>query len=212
MGSEPRRLSAMRDLPETYSPIWRLDLTKNPRAALALNLISLPLFALFGCVFSFISYLTRPDILSRLHGALLLGWPISVLLTFLGAVIGIMILHEAIHGAFFWVYTRSRPVFGLRLLFAYAGAPEWHIPRDAYAVIGLAPIVLISVAGLIVIPFVSLAAAQFTLLIITVNASGAVGDLYVVGKTMRQARTVLIQDTGAGFTMFGEVESAGVLK
>ncbi len=201
-----RGLSSTRTLPPLYASIWALDLTKSPRAALALNLVSLPLFALFTCVFGLISSIFHPGMLTSLPAVLFSSHSTFVLLSFLLAVLGIMILHEAIHGAFFWIYTHARPVFGMRILFAYAGAPEWYIPRDKYSVIGLAPFTLISLAGLIAIPFLPLVTAQFILLTITVNAAGAVGDLYVVAKILRQSPTILIQDTGAGFTVFGEIQ------
>ncbi len=205
MESERPGLSATQTLPPTYAPIWGLDLARSPRAALVLNLVSLPLFVLSACVFGLFSSLFKPGILTNLHVVLSSLQNSFSLLLFLAAVIFLMILHEAIHGVFFWVYTHTRPVFGLRMLLAYAGAPDWYIPRDKYNIIGLAPFVLISIFGLIVIPFVSMFVAQFVLLLITVNAAGAVGDLYVVGKTLRQPPTVLIQDTGAGFTMFGKI-------
>ncbi len=207
MGPEPRGLRSTQTLPRSYAPIWALDLTRNPKTALVLNLISLPLFVLFACVFGFVSSFSKPEISIDLHVVLLPLRNDLFLLFLLAAIVSIMILHEAVHGFFFWVYTHAKPRFGLRILFAYAGAPGWYIPRNEYSIIGLAPLLLISVAGLILIPFVPLPTARFILLLITVNAAGAVGDLYIVGKTLRQPRTVLIQDTGAGFTMFGETKS-----
>ena len=67
--------------------------------------------------------------------------------------------YEAVHGLFFWLFTRSGPVFRLRLLYASAGAPEWYLPCRQHMVVGVAPLVVITVLGIIV-----LAVAPFGLL------------------------------------------------
>ncbi len=208
MGFRSERLKPSRDLPVSHSKIWGLDLARNQKAAVALNIAAFPMFAIFGWIFLNVASSLRPEVVSRSYLAQITPHPFVFLLIFFVVIIGIMLIHEAIHGAFFWIFTRSKPIFGLQLLFAYAGAPEWYIPRNQYAVIGLAPLVLITIAGFIVIILAPLSAGQLALIGITMNASGAVGDLYVSGKVMGQARNVLIQDTGVGFTMFGQLDSA----
>lgn len=212
MGFESERLASTRTLPPSYTAIWGLDLLKDQRAAVLLNVAALPLFALSGWIFSLIASTFKPEIIHKLYIVQLAAQSLGFFLALVGTIVGIVLVHEAIHGIFFWIYTRSRPVFGLKLLFAYAGAPAWYIPRDQYAIIGLAPLIIITVAGLVLTPFLSLPIGQLTLLVITVNAAGAVGDLYVVSKTLCQSRDVLVCDTGVGFTMFGEVKSSVAMK
>jgi hypothetical protein len=208
MGFNSGRLSPRRDLPGSHYTTWELDLAKNQKAAIVLNVAALPLFALFGWIFVKLASFIRPEIMSRLYLTPVTAHPIVFFLIFLVVVVGIMFIHEAIHGAFFWMFTRSKPIFGLKLLFAYAGAPEWYIPRNQYAAIGLAPLLLITIAGFLVIFLAPLSVGQLALFGITMNASGAVGDLYVSGKVMCQSRDVLIQDTGVGFTMFSQLDTA----
>lgn len=208
MGFKSERLEPRRDLPVSHSKIWGLDLAKNQKAAVVLNLAAFPMFIVFGWIFLNVASSLRPEILGRLYFAQTTPHPYIFFIIFSVVIIGIMFIHEVIHGAFFWIFTRSKPIFGLKLLFAYAGAPEWYIPRNQYAIIGLAPLVLITIAGFLVIILAPPSVGQLALFGITMNASGAVGDLYVSGKVMGEPRNVLIQDTGVGFTMFSELDSA----
>jgi hypothetical protein len=208
MGFESGSIKPRRDLPTSYTEVWGLDLTKNHRAAVGLNIAAFPLFFVFGWSFVEIASFFRPGIANRLHFGQLASQPLLFFLIFFIVVVGLMVLHEAIHGAFFWAFTRSKPIFGLKLLFAYAGAPEWYIPRNQYAFIGLAPLLFITILGFLVILSAPLLAGQMALFGITMNAAGAVGDLYVSGKVMCQSRDVLIQDTGVGFTMFAKLGNA----
>lgn len=202
MGIRSAGLKARRDLPASYSISWELDLTRNQKAAIALNLAGLPLFALFGWVFLKAAALLHPAIGTRLFVGQITPYPFVFFLIVFAVVVGTMIIHEAIHGAFFWLFTRSRPAFGMKLLFAYAGAPEWYLPRNQYALTGIAPFVFITLFGFVVIAVAPLAAGQLALFGITMNAAGAVGDFYVSAKVMLHSRDVLIRDTGVGFTLF----------
>jgi hypothetical protein len=196
-------LKSTRILPDSYEQLWGLDLSRDRKAALLLNLAAIPLFLLSGWLFTEIAVRLRPEIL---NGGLLRQYAIHPLAGFcllLVTVVVFMAVHEAVHGLFFWLFTRSKPVFGLKLLFAYAGAPDWYIPGNQYALIGLAPLVSMSIVGLAILPVVSVLAGQLLLFGTVLNASGAVGDLYVSVKVMRQSRSILVRDTGVGFTVFG---------
>lgn len=193
-------------LPESHREFGSLDLARNTRVALVLNLVALPLFLVFGWSFMKVAQLLRPDIVSRFHYLNLSLSPIASFLLFVGIILGMMVIHEVVHGLFFWLFTGSRPVFGLKLLFAYAGAPGWYIPRNQYIVVGLAPLVLITAAGFFLIVLITLPLAQLFLFGITMNASGAVGDLYVSAWVLLRSPEALIEDTGVGFSIYERKE------
>lgn len=201
-----RGLRATQVLPESHQEFGNLDLSRNTRVALMLNLAALPLFLVCGWTFIKVGQLLRPEIVSRFHYLNLSLSPISSFLLFVGVVLGMMVIHEGIHGLFFWIFTHSRPVFGLKLLFAYAGAPGWYIPRNQYIVVGLAPLVLMTAAGFFLIVLMTLPLAQLFLFGITMNASGAVGDLYVSTWVFLRSPAAFIEDTGVGFTIFERKE------
>jgi hypothetical protein len=69
---------------------------------------------------------------------------------------------------------------------------------------GLAPLLLISVSGFLVIPLTPLYVAQPLLLGMVMNAAGAIGDIYVCFKVLRLPPDVLIRDTGFVFDVYGK--------
>ncbi|MCP4541758.1 MAG: DUF3267 domain-containing protein [Chloroflexi bacterium] len=114
-----------------------------------------------------------------------------------------VILHEAAHGIFFWYFTRERPVFGLELPFAaYAAAPDWYLPRRQHLVVGLAPFVLLTLIGVVLLPIVPAFVVPVLLLIIVTNAAGSTGDFVMVIWMLVQPRNMLVQDTGVAITIY----------
>ncbi len=203
MDIRPGRIACTRLLPDSYKRIWGLDLSRDRTTAIVLNLVSLPLFAAAGALFLLIASFLRPDIVSLGLIRKLSVRPLTLYINFITVIVFVTVLHEAIHGLFFWIFTRSRPVFGVKLLFAYAGAPEWYLPRRQYAVVGAAPLVLISLAGFFAIPWTPVEVGQLMLFGMVMNAAGAIGDIYVCARMLWFPADVLVQDTGFVFEVYG---------
>lgn len=111
----------------------------------------------------------------------------------------ILPVHEAIHGLAF-AFWGGRPSFGAKLPLAlYCGAREQLFRRNHYLVVGLAPLVIITLAG-ILFTLLRPSLASYTLLATSGNISGACGDLMVAARLLRQSPDVLIEDTDAGYT------------
>jgi hypothetical protein len=120
-----------------------------------------------------------------------------LVLTFL-----MIVVHELIHGLFFWLFTRERPTFGFKGAYAYAAAPDWYMPRNQYAIVGLAPLVLMTLAGLVLLPVIPVWAIPALLFVVVTNAAGAVGDIAVVGWLLLQPRATLVNDIGDAVTLY----------
>ncbi len=193
---------ATKTLPHDYSYNETLDLSKDKRLLLLLNIGAIGLIFIFGWLFLEIAGHLHPGwnwgLVIRGNGIQILLW--LILLT--AAYIGILILHELIHGLFFWFITHERPKFGFKIIYAYAAAPDWYILRNPYLVVGLAPLVLITLFGIFLIPAASPSLLVVLLFAITMNASGAVGDIYVVGLLLTYPSTTFIQDRGDIFMVF----------
>lgn len=188
-------------LPPDYEMRGEIDLSQNKRLALLLNLIGTILIFVFGAFFGWLTLLLRPD--------LVFSWEVegtSQLLTFALVLIGLTVaqvtLHELLHGLFFWLATRSRPRYGFKGLYAYAAAPEWYLPRNRYLVVGLAPVVGMSLVGLLFISFVPQGLVLLLLYVIVVNAAGSIGDLLVAGWLLFKPTTTLIQDGGDAIAIY----------
>ena len=183
------------ELPEGYHLRATLDLAKNRTARVLLTLAGLLCFPAFGLAFTVAAVALRHDIASSNVtiglGGLLVGLAVLVAVALL-----VMIVHEAVHGLIFWLLTGARPTFGLGWTYAYTAAPSWYLPRGRFALIALAPLVLLTALGLALLPVVPLALVPLLVLALTLNAAGAVGDLALAGMLLAQPRGVLARDTG----------------
>ncbi|MBN2501314.1 MAG: DUF3267 domain-containing protein [Anaerolineales bacterium] len=193
-------MNPTKTLPEAYQQLYSLDLSKNILALIALNAAALPIFFIAGWVFIRLSIWLRP---AYWQGGEILALGLGELIGVLIAIVLMLVIHEAIHGIFFWIFTKERPRFGFHGLYAYAAAPDWYLPRNKYLVVGLAPLVLISVVGVLVMPITPLVAfpALFTLLVL--NAAGAIGDIYVTLRLLFGPEDVFVNDHGDKFAVFG---------
>jgi hypothetical protein len=191
-------------LPEGYSQAGILDLSSNRPVLIWLNIAGLGLFFLFGWIFLQILIMLRP--LDVSEGLVVnLSNPVSIVLScivFILLNILMIILHEAAHGVFFWAFTRSCPEFAFRGLYAYAALPDWYLPRNMYLVTCLAPLVLISLAGILLLVFVPSKFFWSILVLMTLNASGAAGDFLVAAWLLLQPPTCLANDRGDAFSLF----------
>ncbi len=132
-----------------------------------------------------------------------LNWPRVLLVVGANVLAYLLMLaaHEGIHGLAFATFG-GRPSFGARLPFAlYCGAPNQLFTRNAYMAVGLAPLVLISLGGIVLIVLAPTIAPYLQLALIG-NFSGAAGDLWAVRVLLRQPPAVLVQDTATGFEIY----------
>ena len=190
--------SATRDLPPTYQQSRTLDLASRPGLMILLNLLGLLLFFAFGLAFLLLAGAIYPGVKFGISSFS----AVSGVLAFLLGYAGVLVLHELVHGLFFVIFTRSRPHFGLKQMYAYACAPDWYIPRNQFLVVGLAPFILITLGGFVLLPLASVNLATFMLFAMAVNASGAIGDLYTVVWILRFPANAFVCDHGEKFTIY----------
>jgi hypothetical protein len=166
----------------------------QPLASLSLLLFGIS--AVFFVALNIAAYEVRFHTLTGHTSVLsILIW---IVINILGYVI-ILPLHEVIHGLVFALWG-GKPFFGAKLPFAlYCGAKKQLFRRNQYLVVGLAPLVVITLAG-IVLTLLAPGLAAYTLLATTGNFSGAAGDIWVARRIVRQPRAILVEDTETGYT------------
>jgi len=191
-------MNATNQLPGNYHEHLSINLMTQNRLLLALNFVALILFVISGWLLIVVVKTIRPNLLFNQSHAVTFTSVLWVLVTYALVIL----LHELIHGLVFWLVTRHRPSFGFKVVYAYAAAPEWYIPRNPYLLIGLAPLLVITLVGLILIPFIQANMLLLLWFAITANASGAVGDLYVVWTVLRLPANTLVQDCGDSFSIY----------
>lgn len=208
-------MRASKTLPISYKKARTLDITKDSRLMAVMILGGFILLAGAGLLFFRAAFWLRPaDSLASIEmfsirSIVDLGIFVAIFVaTLVGLTAAYIGLHEAVHGAFFWIFTGARPRFAVYWTHAYAAAPEWYIPRIPFLITTLAPLVFISLAGLFVLRY----APQSWLLpawyILTMNVSGAIGDLLVAYLLLRMPPTGLVQDCGDVITFYLPDESS----
>jgi hypothetical protein len=191
-------MKATKTLPETYTLAWEANVEKDKRLMWALQLLAIPWALVVLFLLGIYTYWFRPDVVFAPQ----IIFPFWAILAILAVTVLTLILHELVHGVLFWLYTRERPKFGFKLLYAYAAAPGWYFNTNIYWQIGLGPLVLLSLAGLVVLLFIPLAWLPYLLLGIFLNAAGSIGDLYIVTRLAFEPAGTLVLDEGAGFRVF----------
>jgi hypothetical protein len=195
-------MHAIKTLPSDYHSHKILDLS-NSRTMFWLNLAALPLLFLFGWIFARIFILisnTNPfpnGFWGLVTSYSLVDWialPISIAL--------MLVFHELVHGMFFWLFTQERPKFALKSGYAFAAAPEWYLPRLQYVLVGLSPLLVISILTVILAAFFPAHLISYLLFVATFNAAGALGDMIVVTWVLRQPDSTFIMDHGDKFLSF----------
>jgi hypothetical protein len=190
-------------LPSDYTLRWSFNMKRDVKVAVIMQAAGLVLLFAFGWLFVAIAAQiwnlrkapTYSFDLQQNSGQL-----IAVLL---GGFVFIILLHELIHGIFFQIFSRALPKYGIGWGYAYAAAPDWYFPRNQYLVIGLAPLIGISVIG-VALMFVAPSAWIWALVyMLTINASGAVGDIWIVARIARENADVYVRDLGDGFEVYG---------
>ncbi|UCG24245.1 MAG: DUF3267 domain-containing protein [Chloroflexota bacterium] len=187
-----------KDLSAEYVYTSNLDLGER-KNALALNLAGLALLFVFGWLFVQLAAAIRPEISAAGFFDVIQGLELLYLVVGLFVV---LILHELLHGLFFWIYTRERPEFGFRVVYAYASAPGWYLPRNQFIVAGLAPIVGITLLGLFLLLLVPESLVAELLALMAFNAAASIGDLVVAGWLLRKPKTTMACDSGPEITVY----------
>lgn len=193
-------MRATAQLPENYQVAGHLNLATR-KAVLILNGLSLPLLFVFGGLFGWVSLRFNAG-LRQGQATFTTGQTLGLLLGLLLTIGVFLILHEGLHGLFFWVYTHQRPKFAFKVGYAYAAAPGWYLPRNQYLIVGLAPVVLLSAAGLPFCAWLPPWAALVLFGAVVINAAGSIGDLVVVTWVMARPANTLVQDTGDQYEVY----------
>ncbi len=160
-----------------------------------LSLLMLVAGSVFFGLLNISAYLWQTHVANgRITGWGLITWIVTNLVSYLL----ILPLHELLHGAAF-AFWGGKPYYGAKLPFAlYCSAKNQLFRRNQYIVMGLAPLVVITLAG-IIFTLLSPALASYAIFATVGNFSGAAGDIWTVTRLLRQPGHVLVEDTETGF-------------
>jgi hypothetical protein len=183
----------MTTLPNGYREVRRVDLMRNRKEAIIINLLALAIAGVVAVLgFVFCPPFTEVEI--GIHS--IVGMVLMV-----GGVILYMVLHELIHGVFMKSFSGMKPRYGFTGLYAYAGS-DALFGRTQYLVIAFAPVVILGVVLAVLTAAFYETAFWYLYIIQIVNLSGAAGDLYVGFLIARSNKDVMVRDTGTDMTFY----------
>lgn len=200
-------MHATKSIPSNYHSHKILDLS-NSRTMFLLNLAAVPLLFLFGWIFArIIIYVSITNPFPNGFWGLFTSYSVLDWIALPISIAIMLVFHELIHGLFFWLFTQERPRFALKSGYAFAAAPDWYLPRSEYVLVGISPLVVISILSIVFAAFLPPHLSSYLLFVATFNAAGALGDMIVVAWVLRQPDTTFIMDHGDKFLTFTPTEN-----
>lgn len=191
-------------LSENYREVLYWKLSDHKVLLLVLNLAGGLLIGVAAAMFIAWAYLWHPN---NLREGTFSGWLV------IGPVIGIVLtiaLHELTHGLALRGYG-ARPQYGVlwKEMMFYATAPGYAFSRNAYLVIALAPLVVLSVVGMLLLLFPLPGWMAWTIIFCAaLNVGSAVGDLWLARVALGYPSFARVMDEKDGLRVLMPVVEA----
>jgi hypothetical protein len=193
---------SIKDKPDGYYIYKEIDLIKDRKLLVFVNILSVAIAVLMGAI-GLIIWMNHVPLDSMLMGISNYKWVFFVV-----GSLAYVFLHELTHGIFMKYYSGIKPVYGFRVVFAYAGS-EALFSKKQYMVISLSPVVIFGVILATLNLLLSFEWFWVIWLIQMVNVSGAAGDIYVMDMIKKMPSEILVKDTGTAMTLYINSEMAG---
>lgn len=191
-------MMAFESLPEGYREIYDIDLQKDKKTALLVNLLALAIAALLVIPMLFVVPISSLFSMENGMGNYFLRFGALLVL-----IIVYMILHELVHGVAMKLCGTKKVKYGFTGMYAFAGSKDFY-DKKAYIFIALAPVVLWGIVLAVITPLVSAQWFWVVYLIQITNLSGAAGDLFVTVRFSRLPKDILVQDHGVGMKVYSQ--------
>ncbi len=180
-----------------YKEIGRLEFSKE----LVYTLIGICILALFA--FGYFFFALYALFTGKENVVNIVSIPTTIVAIFL--FIGTPILHELVHGFFVSKYG-GKPSYGAGIYFILPylyTTTKTIFSRNQLIIICIAPLIVISIAGVAAMAaFPTI--AQYILIPLVVNASGSVGDLWIIRTLLRYPKHILTEDQKTGMIIYGK--------
>jgi hypothetical protein len=186
-------------LPHDYQEVLYWNVTEKPSRVLLAQALALLSFFIFGILFFAVAVFL---------GKLPVSGSFSLNLSEFGvafvAIVLTLVVHELTHGMMMQLFG-AKPIYGIlwKGLMLYATSPGYAYQRNTYIIILLAPFIFISVVAVVGMGLLQ-GTAWVPLLAIcaAVNASGAIGDMWMTMIVLRYAPAAYTMDERDGMRVF----------
>ncbi|MBP3372071.1 MAG: DUF3267 domain-containing protein [Clostridia bacterium] len=189
-------MRAVQQLPQGYVRILSIDLQKEKKLFLTINLIGLAIMAVLTIPMLFLVPISALFDMSNGLGPYFVRF-VSLLVL----IVVYMVLHELVHGITMKLCGTKRVKYGFTGAYAFAGSDDYY-DKKSYIIIALAPVILWGIVLAIVTPLVPTPWFWVVYFIQICNLSGAAGDLYVTVKFARLPADILVKDDGVRMNVF----------
>jgi len=171
------------------------DLLNDKKLIKWLNIWSIVFIVFFFIIFTVITMIFKGN-------ANEIKSPLIELLLMFGLLVVLIVIHELIHGLFFKVFKPEAKVkFGYKNGMAYATSPNSKYSRSKFAIISLAPFILIT-SVLFTCYMLNVLPKTMFIFIAALHAGACVGDFYWVWLVATSPKGCLIEDTDKGIDFY----------
>ncbi len=190
----------MYDKIENLNQIDSLDFRNNKKQLIISYFLRAIGVIVFGYIFLLITNILANDsevVLKELINIEIKSLPaiLSVILIIIDVSI-VIFLHELIHASVVFLTHRQKPRIGIRGLIVYAAAPESALTKTQFIITALAPFLLISIIGCMLIFFIPQSFLSWIFIPTVVNAAAAGGDFMAVLWALKQPENTKFIDEG----------------
>jgi hypothetical protein len=190
----------MYDKIENLKQIDLLDFRNNNKQLIISYFLRALGVIVFGYIFLLITNFLANDsevVLKELINIEIKSLPaiLSVILIIIDVSI-VIFLHELIHASVVFLTHRQKPKIGIRGLIVYAAAPESVLTKTQFIITALAPFLLISIIGCMLIFFIPQSFLSWIFIPTVVNAAAAGGDFMAVLWALKQPENAKFIDEG----------------
>ncbi len=195
--------------PEGYVEKAVVDLTSEQGMKLAAVLLGLALIVAVPVAMAWYVDVVRPGALDLgltkdQEGSIIIGFDLGAMLSYLAVLVLVLVFHELVHGVVFWRVSGEAPTVGLKGVFVYVSAPpSVFFQRDRYLWVGAAPMVLLTLVGVLLVLLLPASLMLLDVLFVALNAAGSAGDLVMILMLLRYPSSSLIRDLDSGMVIYG---------
>ncbi len=191
-------MKSLQNLPEEYAEIYSVNLQKNKKIAVFVNVLAIVIAVVMTVPMHF--YIPITKLFDMQQG--LLSYSIRFIVLSISAAL-YMVLHELIHGITMKYFGTKKVKYGFTGMYAFAGSDDYYDKRS-YITIALAPVIVFAVVFAILNAVVPAQWFWVVYILQVVNISGAAGDLFVTIKFSKMPKDILVFDYGIGMTVYSK--------
>lgn len=180
--------------------IAALDFRNNKKQLIVSYILRIVGFATFGLLLALLSHFIYPHVSLQIDDLISIKIPgianwMSIILL-IAVVVLVLSLHELIHATVAFISNGQKPKIGMRGLVIFAAAPDSQLSKKALIINALAPFIIISLIGIILIGIIPASFVAWIYIPTVVNAGSAGGDFQMVAWSLKHPKGTIYIDQG----------------